>query len=153
MTCIKGNLSDNHDGLKLLTVAEAVPGLKRPVPSIVWGESTKMQADEANQALKEKRESKQGRRDAAKAAVLAFLADGPKRSSGENGVYETLKKQGHSAETVKRAAGELTDAREICREQKGKQWYMLLPEHLFEFEQQEESQPEPLMAAALGEAL
>ena len=153
MTCIKGNLSDNHDGLKLLTVADAVPGLKRPVPSIVWGESTKMQADEANQALKEKRESKQGRRDAAKAAVLVFLADGPKRSSGENGVYETLKKQGHSAETVKRAAGELTDAREICREQKGKQWYMLLPEHLFEFEQQEESQPEPLMAAALGEAL
>jgi hypothetical protein len=154
MTCIKGNLSDNHDGLKLLTVAEAVPGLKRPVPSIVWGESTKMQADEANQALKEKRESKQGRRDAAKTAVLAFLADGPKRSSGENGVYETLKKQGHSEETTKRAAGELTDAREICREQKGKQWYMLLPEHLYEFKQADPEAPtERTIAVGVGEAL
>ena len=148
MTCIKGNLSDNHDGLKLLTVAEAVPGLKRPVPSIVWGESTKMQADEANQALKEKRESKQGRRDTAKAAILALVADGAKLSTD---VYNTLEKQGYSSETAKRAAGELTDDREILRKQKDKRWYMLLPKHLYEFEQ--EPLPEQVIALHAGEAL
>ena len=150
MTCIKGNLSDNHDGLKLLTVAEAVPGLKRPVPTIVWGESTKMHADEANQALKEKRETKGGKRNAAKLGILAIIAEKPMLSDD---VYTALEKQGFSGETVKRAASELTKEFQIHRKQRGGRWYMVLAEHLFEFEQQEESQPEPLMAAALGEAL
>lgn len=153
MTCIKGNLSDNHDGLKLLTVAEAVPGLKRPVPSIVWGESTKMQADEANQALKEKRETKNGRREAAKLALLTFLAEGSKPSDGPSGVYESLKRMGHAEDTTKKAAGELTNEKQIYRRQKGRRWYMVLAEHLFEFEQQEDSQPEPSIAIAAGETL
>ena len=133
-----------------MTVAEAVPGLKRPVPSIVWGESTKMQADEANQALEEKRESKQGKRDAIKLAILALLGEKPMLSWD---VYNALKKQGHAEETAKKAAGELTDEKQIYRRQKGGRWYMGLTEHLFEFEQQEESQPEPSMAAVAGETL
>jgi DNA-binding GntR family transcriptional regulator len=68
-------------------------------------------------------------------------------------VYTAVEKQGHSSETIKRAAGELTIEKVIYRKQRGGRWYMVLAEHLFEFEQQEESQPEPLMAAAVGEAL
>lgn len=151
MTCIKGNLSDNHDGLKLLTVAEAVPGLKRPVPSIVWGESTKMQADEANQALKEKRESKVNKRDAVKLAIQALLGEKPLLS---NDVYTALEKQGHSSETIKRAASELTNERVIYRRQKDKRWYMVLAEHLFEFEQAGAGTPtEQKIAIGVGEAL
>ena len=151
MTCIKGNLSDNHDGLKLLTVAEAVPGLKRPVPSIVWGESTKMHADEANQALKEKRETKVNKRDAVKLAIQALLGEKPLLS---NDVYAPLEKQGHSSETIKRAAGELTDEKVIYRKQRGGRWYMVLAEHLFEFEQAEPEAPtERKIAVGVGEAL
>ncbi len=152
MTCIKGNLSDNHDGLKLLTVAEAVPGLKRPVPSIVWGESTKMQADEANQALKEKRETKGGKRNAAKLGILAIIAEKPMLSDD---VYTALEKQGFSGETVKRAASELTKEFQIHRKQRGGRWYMVLAEHLYEFEQETEAeaQPEAVMALSATEAL
>ena len=151
MTCIKGNLSDNHDGLKLLTVAEAVPGLKRPVPSIVWGESTKMQADEANQALKEKRETKVNKRDAVKLAIQALLGEKPLLS---NDVYTALEKQGHSSETIKRAAGELTNEKVIYRRQKGQRWYMVLAEHLFEFEQDApEASTERKIAVGMGEGL
>src|ERR1019366_3397636 len=49
-------------------------------------------------------------------------------------VYTALEKQGYSSETAKRAAGELTTEKEILRKQKGQRWYMLLPEHLYEFE-------------------
>jgi putative DNA primase/helicase len=152
MTCIKGNLSDNHDGLKLLTVAEEVPGLKRPVPSIVWGESTKMQADEANQALKEKRETKGGKRNAAKLGILAIIAEKPMLSDD---VYTALEKQGFSGETVKRAASELTKEFQIHRKQRGGRWYMVLAEHLYEFEQETEAevQPEAVMALSATEAL
>jgi len=152
MTCIKGNLSDNHDGLKLLTVAEAVPGLKRPVPSIVWGESTKMQADEANQALREKRETKGGKRSAAKLGILAIIAEKPMLSDH---VYTALEKQGFSGETVKRAASELTKEFQIHRKQRGGRWYMVLAEHLYEFEQETEAevQPEAVMALSATEAL
>lgn len=151
MTCIKGNLSDNHDGLKLLTVAEAVPGLKRPVPSIMWGESTKMHADEANQALKEKRETKVNKRDAVKLAIQALLGEKPLLS---NDVYTALEKQGHSSETIKRAAGELTNEKVIYRKQRGGRWYMVLAEHLFEFEQADsEASTERKIAVGVGEAL
>ncbi len=109
-----------------------------------------MQADEANQALKEKRETKVNKRDAVKLAIQALLGEKPLLS---NDVYTALERQGHSSETIKRAAGELTIEKVIYRKQRGGRWYMVLAEHLFEFEQQEESQPEPLMAAALGEAL
>ena len=128
MTCIKANLSDKHDGLRLLTTAVKVNDEVGSHPMIVWGEGTKMQADEANQAIKEKRESKGGKRDAAKLAILAFVADGAKLSGD---VYRALEKLGHSSETIKRAAGELTDEREIVRRQKCKRWYMLLLEHLY----------------------
>jgi putative DNA primase/helicase len=150
MTCVKSNLSDNHDGLKLLTKAVKVNDDVGEHPMIVWGETTKMQADEANQALKEKRETKVNKRDAVKLAIQALLGEKPLLS---NDVYTALERQGHSSETIKRAAGELTNEKVIYRRQKGGRWYMVLAEHLFEFEQQEESQPEPLMAAALGEAL
>jgi len=150
MSCIKSNLSENHDGLKLLTKAVKVNDDVGEHPMIVWGESTKMQADEANQALKEKRECKQGKRDAIKLAILALLGEKPMLSWD---VYNALKKQGHAEETAKKAAGELSDEKQIYRRQKGGRWYMVLAEHLFEFEQQEESQLEPLMAAAVGEAL
>ena len=148
MTCVKGNLSDNHDGMKLLTKAVKVNDEVGSHPRIVWGETTKMQADDANQALKEKRESKHGKRDAAKLAILAVLGETPMLSAD---VYKALEKQGHSSETIKRAAGELTDEREIVRRQKSKRWYMLRPEHLYEFEQ--EPQLEQVMALAVGEAL
>jgi putative DNA primase/helicase len=150
MSCIKANLSDKHDGLRLLTKAVMVNDEVGEHPMIVWGESTKMQADEANQALKEKRESKNGRRDDSKVAILTLLGEKPMLSKD---VYTALEKQGHATETIKKAAGELTDEKQIYRRQKGGRWYMVLAEHLFEFEQQEESQPEPSMAAAAGEVL
>jgi putative DNA primase/helicase len=150
MTCIKPNLSDNHDGLRLLTKAVKVNDEVGEHPMIVWGESTKMQADDANQALKEKRESKNGRRDASKVAILTLLSEKPMLSKD---VYTALEKQGHASETIKKAAGELTDEKQIYRRQKGGRWYMVIAEHLFEFEQEEESQQEPSMAAVAGEAL
>jgi putative DNA primase/helicase len=149
MTCIKGNLSDNHDGMKLLTKAVEINAEVGSHPMIVWGESTKMQADEANQALKDKRESKNGRRDASKVAILALLGDNPMLSKD---VYTTLEKQGHASETIKKAAGELTDEKAIYRRQKGGRWYMLLAEHLFEFGQDQEI-PEQRMSLAAGESL
>jgi hypothetical protein len=109
-----------------------------------------MQADEANQALKEKRESKNGRRDTSKVGILTLLGEKPMLSKD---VYTALEKQGHASETIRKAAGELTDEKQIYRRQKGGRWYMVLTEHLFEFEQEEESQPEPTMAVAAGEAL
>ena len=129
-----------------------MPGLKRPVPSIVWGESTKMQADEANQALKEKRESKGGKRNAAKLGILAIIAEKPMLSDD---VYTALEKQGFSGETVKRAASELTKEFQIHRKQRGGRWYMVLAEHLYEFEQETEAeaQPEAVMAVSATEAL
>ena len=150
MTCIKSNLSDNHDGLKLLTKAVTVNNEVGEHPMIVWGESTKMQADEANQALKEKRESRQGKRDAIKLAILALLGEKPMLSWD---VYKALEKQGHSSETAKKAAGELTDEKAILRRQKDKRWFMLLPEHLYEFEQEPDPQPEQVMALSAGEGL
>jgi hypothetical protein len=51
------------------------------------------------------------------------------------------------------AAGELTDDKEILRKQKGQRWYMLLPEHLYEFEQEPEAQTEKVMAISAAEAL
>ena len=146
MTCIKSNLSDNHDGLKLLTKAVEVSPEVGSHPMIVWGESTKMQADEANQALREKRETKGGKRNAAKMAILAFLADGAKPSDGTNGVYETMKRQGFSEETTKRAAGELTNEKQIYRRQKGKKWFMVPAELVYEFDTQKELEPEQVMA-------
>jgi putative DNA primase/helicase len=150
MTCIKSNLSDKHDGLKLLTVATEVNAAVGKHPMIVWGEGTKMQADEANQALKEKRESKNGKRDGARQAILALLMDGAKLSMD---VYSALEKLGHSSETIKRAAGELTDEREILRKQKDKRWYMMLTGHLYEFEQTQTQADEPKVAVADGECL
>ncbi len=134
MTCIKSNLSDKHDGLRLITRAAEVSPEVGSHPFIVWGESVSMSADDANQAIKEKRESKHSRRDAAKAALLALLCEGPKLSAE---VYPALEKQGHSGETVKRAAGELTDSGDMLRRQRSKRWFMLLPEHLYEFENPE----------------
>jgi putative DNA primase/helicase len=150
MTCIKSNLSDKHDGLKLLTVATEVSAEIGSHPMIVWGEGTKMQADEANQALKEKRESKNGRKSAIKLAILAMLSEGARLSAD---VYKALEKQGHSGEYAKKAAGELTDDKEILRKQKGQRWYMLLPEHLYEFEQEPEAQTEKVMALSAEAAL
>jgi len=150
MTCIKSNLTDKHDGLKLLTVAIEVSAEIGSHPMIVWGEGTKMQADEANQALREKRESKNGRKDAIKLAILAMLGEGARLSAD---VYKALEKQGHSGEYAKKAAGELTDDKEILRKQKGQRWYMLLPEHLYEFEQEPEAQTEKVMELSAAEAL
>lgn len=150
MTCIKSNLSDNHDGLKLLTKAVEVSPEVGAHPMIVWGEGTKMQADEANQALREKRESKNGRKNEIKLAILAMLGEGARLSAD---VYKALEKQGHSGEYAKKAAGELTDDKEILRKQKGQRWYMLLPEHLYEFEQEPEAQTEKVMALSAEEAL
>ena len=148
MTCIKSNLSDKHDGLRLLTKAVEVNAEVGSHPFIVWGDGTKMQADEANQALKEKRESKNGKRDVAKLAILAMLGDGAKLSKD---VYTALEKLGHSGDVAKRAAGDLTDEKEILRKKKGERWYMVLPEHLYEFEQGAE--PERTMALSATEAL
>jgi putative DNA primase/helicase len=151
MTCIKSNLSDNHDGLKLLTKAVKVNEEVGEHPMIVWGESTKMQADEANQALKEKRETKVNKRDAVKLAIQALLGEKPLLS---NDVYTALEKQGHSSETIKRAAGELTNEKVIYRKQGGGRWYMVLAEHLFEFEQADsEASTERTIAVGVGEAL
>ncbi len=50
-------------------------------------------------------------------------------------VYTALEKQGFSGETVKRAAAELTKEFQIHRKQQGGRWYMVLAEHLYEFEQ------------------
>jgi RecA-family ATPase len=150
MTCIKSNLSDKHDGLRLLTKAVEINAEVGSHPMIIWGEGTKMQADEANQALKEKRETKGGKRDVARLAILAMLSDGAKLSRD---VYTAIEKLGHSAETIKRAAGELTDEREIYRKQRAQRWYMVLPEHLHEFEQQNQDCPEPEMVVAGDEPL
>jgi uncharacterized Zn finger protein (UPF0148 family) len=152
MTCVKGNLSDNHDGMKLLTKAVKVSDEVGSHPMIVWGEGTKMQADEANQALKEKRESKNGRKDAIKLAILAMLGEGARLSTD---VYKALEERGHSGEYAKKAARELTDDKEILRRQRSKRWYMLLPEHLYEFEQEQEpeAQTEKVMALSAAEAL
>ena len=133
MTCIKSNLTDKHDGLRLITVAVEVGDVGKH-PMIVWGDGTKMQADETNTALKEKREAKGGRRDAAKLALLAMIADAPKLSAE---VYTALKNLGHSSETAEKAAGDLTAEKEILRKKKGGRWYMVLPEHLYEFENPE----------------
>jgi putative DNA primase/helicase len=149
MTCIKSNLSDKHDGLKLLTKAVEVDGAGKH-PMIVWGESTKMQADEANQALKEKRETKGGKRNVAKLGILALLAEKPMLSDD---VYTALEKQNISEETMKRAASELTKEFQIHRRQKGGRWYMVLTEHLYEFEQEAEAQPEQVMTVTAGDAL
>jgi 5'-3' exonuclease len=148
MTCIKSNLSDKHDGLRLMTKAVLVTEKVGNHPMIVWGEGTKAQADDVNQALKEKRESKGDKRGAAKLAILVLIAEKPMLSAE---IFTALEKQGHSPETVKRAAGELTDERLILRRQKNKRWYMLLPEHLYEFEQ--EPEPEKVMAVAAGDEL
>ena len=115
-------------------------------------EGTKMQADEANQALKEKRESKGGKRNAAKLGILAIIAEKPMLSDD---VYTALEKQGFSGETVKRAASELTKEFQIHRKQRGGRWYMVLAEHLYEFEQETEAeaQPEAVMAVSATEAL
>ena len=152
MSCIKSNLSDNHDGLKLLTKAVHINEEVGAHPMIVWGESTKMQADEANQALREKRETKGGKRNAAKMAILAIIAEKPMLSDD---VYTALEKQGFSGETVKRAASELTKEFQIHRKQRGGRWYMVLAEHLYEFEQETEAeaQPEAVMALSATEAL
>jgi putative DNA primase/helicase len=150
MTCVKGNLSDNHDGMKLLTKAVKVNDEVGNHPMIVWGETTKMQADDANQALKEKRESKHGKRDACKLAIQAMLGEKPMLSKD---VYTGLEKQGHASETVKKAAGELTDEKAIYRRQKGGRWYMVATEHLFEFEQEAEAVEEKIMSLSASEAL
>jgi putative DNA primase/helicase len=149
MTCIKSNLTDKHDGLKLLTVGIEVNKEVGTHPAIVWGDGTKMQADETNQALKEKRETKGGRKDALKIAILALLADGAKLSMD---VYSTLEKQGHSGEYAKKVARDLTNEKEIYRRQKGDRWYMVLPEHLYEFDNAV-AEPEVLMAVAAGDEL
>ena len=149
MTCIKSNLTDQHDGLKLLTVGVEVNKEVGTHPAIVWGDGTKMQADETNQALKEKRETKGGRKDALKIAILALLADGAKLSMD---VYSTLEKQGHSGEYAKKVARDLTNEKEIYRRQKGDRWYMVLPEHLYEFDNAV-AEPEVLMAVAAGDEL
>jgi RecA-family ATPase len=146
MTCIKSNLSDKHDGLKLLTVAREVNSEVGKHPMIVWGDGTKMQADDANQAIKEKRETKGGKREVVRLAITAMLADGPKLSMD---VYAALEKQGHSSDTAKRAADDLTQEREILRRKKGERWYMVLPEHLYEFEQP--AKPEVLIVMSGGE--
>lgn len=153
MTCVKGNLSDNHDGMKLLTKAVKVSDEVGSHPMIAWGETTKMQADEANQALKEKRETKGGKRNAAKLGILTALAEKPMLSDD---VYTALEKQGFSEETMKRAASELTKEFQIHRRQKGGRWYMVLTEHLYEFEREEplaEAQPEREMSVSVGESL
>jgi 5'-3' exonuclease len=149
MTCIKSNLTDKHDGLKLLTVGVEVNKEVGTHPAIVWGDGTKLQADETNQALKEKRETKGGRKDALKIAILALLADGAKLSMD---VYSTLEKQGHSGEYAKKVARDLTNEKEIYRRQKGDRWYMVLPEHLYEFDNAV-AEPEVLMAVAAGDEL
>jgi putative DNA primase/helicase len=149
MTCIKSNLTDKHDGLKLLTVGVEVNKEVGTHPAIVWGDGTKMQADETNQALKEKRETKGGRKDALKIAILALLADGAKLSMD---VYSTLEKQGHSGEYAKKVARDLTNEKEIYRRQKGDRWYMVLPQHLYEFDNAV-AEPEVLMAVAAGDEL
>lgn len=150
MTCIKSNLSDKHDGLKLLTKAVKVSDEVGEHPMVVWGDGTKLQADDANQALKEKRESKTNKRDAVKIAIQALLGEKPLLSKD---VYTALEKQGHSSETIKRAAGELTDEKQIYRKQKGGRWYMVLAEHLFEFESEPELAPEHVMSVGVGEVL
>jgi len=152
MTCIKSNLSDKHDGLRLITKTVEVNAELGPHPFIVWGEGTKTTADEANQALKEKRETKGGKRDAAKLGILAIIAEKPMLSDD---VYTALEKQGFSGETVKRAASELTKEFQIHRKQRGGRWYMVLAEHLYEFEQETkaEAQPEAVMALSATEAL
>jgi len=148
MTCVKGNLSDKHDGMKLMTKAVEVSQEVGSHPMIVWGESTKMQADEANQALKEKRESKNDKRQVAKNMILSLLADAPVRSPE---VYAALKAAGISDTTAERAADDLTRDFAILRRQKPGQkgWWMCLPKDAGQFE----AKPEAAMSLAAGEPL
>jgi len=133
MTCIKGNWADKKDGLKLYTKAVPVPGLKTEHPMVVWGESTPMQADDANQALKEKRETKNDKRDLAKSMILTLITKAPMRSTE---VYEALRGAGITDKTGERAAQDLTDDGLIIRRQKPGQkgWWMAVPEHADQFE-------------------
>jgi putative DNA primase/helicase len=147
MTYIKVNQAEKHDGLRLLTAPVEVNKELGKHPMIVWGDGTKATADETNQALKEKRETKGGKREAAKLAILATISNGAMLSWD---VYAKLKELGHSDETAERAAGELTDEKQILRRKKGGRWYMVLPEHLYEFEN---PQPEVLMSVAAGDQL
>lgn len=150
MTCIKSNLSDNHDGLKLLTKAVEVSPEVGAHPMILWGESTKMQADDANQALKLKREEKNDKRQVAKNMILSLLAEAPVRSPD---VYAALKATGISDTTAERAADDLTREFAILRRQKPGQkgWWMTLPQHAGEFESKDV--PEVSITLAAGEAL
>jgi hypothetical protein len=58
-----------------------------------------------------------------------------------------------AARTLSTNCADVEVEKQIHRTQKGGRWYMVLTEHLFEFEHHEESQPEPSMAAAAGETL
>lgn len=148
MTCIKSNLSDKHDGLKLLTKAVKVNDEVGEHPMIVWGDGTKMQADEANQALKEKRESKNDKRQVAKNMILSLLAETPVRSPE---IYAALKAAGISDTTAERAADDLTRDFAILRRQKPGQkgWWMCLPKDAEQFE----AKPDVMMSLAAGEPL
>jgi AAA domain len=134
MTCIKGNWAEKHDGLKLFTHAVEVEGAGKH-PMIQWGESTPMQADDANQALKEKRETKNDKRGTAKTLILALIHDAPMTSID---IYKACEQAGLMEKTYKRAAQDLTDESTIIRRQKqyhGKKvWWMALPQHADQFE-------------------
>jgi AAA domain len=133
MTCIKGNWTDKKDGLKLYTKAVPVEGLKTEYPMVVWGESTSMQADDANQALKEKRETKADKRELAKTMILTLIGKEPMPSKD---IYDALRGAGITDKTGERAAQDLTDDGLIIRRQKPGQkgWWMAVPEHADQFE-------------------
>jgi hypothetical protein len=144
MTCIKSNLSDKHDGLKLLTKAVEVSAEVGSHPMIVWGETTNMQADDANQALRKKREKNDGKLGIAKDMILSLLADGPLMSFK---VYGKLEESGLAEGTYKRAARELVSEQRIMRKQKNDKWWMMLDHQLPDFlGADSELEPEAVMS-------
>lgn len=134
MTCVKGNLADKKDGLKLYTKAVPVEGAGDH-PMVVWGDGTPMTADDANQALKEKNVNRDAKRETAKALIMSLLMEESPRRSPD--VYAALRAAGIADKTAERAADDLTNKeKQIIRRQKPHQkgWWMALPQHADQFE-------------------
>jgi putative DNA primase/helicase len=133
MAWAKGNLSGNKGGIKFSTVGVEMEfeGKKNSYPKVVWGEQTKDTADDVLAQKREKREAKDRKLEAAKVLIGLLLVGGPQKSYE---VYNRGKDENIGKGTMERAADEMTKEKQILRKQKDRNWWMLLPEHLAEFE-------------------
>jgi putative DNA primase/helicase len=151
MVWSKGNLSDDRTGLKLRTVGVEMTfdGVTESYPKIVWGEITGDAADDVNAKRREKQNAKDSKREAAKEFIKSLLVEKPMMSFK---VYNACEAAKFAESTYKKAAEDLSNDKQIVRKQRDSKWWMMLPEQLPDF-LEDNFKPEPAMMVEEGEAL